>query len=71
MKDVKDDDLEKRWLSVCIYSEMIFGSQELYDLIPEGLLEQDRCNFDSDNIEESRLAYIKGRRDEAYLSLAS
>lgn len=66
MVDVIED--EPRWLSVCFYGEMITDPDERGDYVPEGLLGEDAVCFDVESYDESTLAYIKERLDEAYLA---
>ena len=66
MVDVIDDDPDNRWLSVCFYEEAITDPDERGDMVPGGLFGQDGYCFDIYEYEESDLAYLVQRIDEAY-----
>ncbi|GAU09000.1 hypothetical protein [Desulfoplanes formicivorans] len=66
MIDVIDDDPTQRWLSVCFYAHMINDPDELGEYAPEGLFGEDACCFDIDGYEETLLAYVEKRIDEAW-----
>jgi hypothetical protein len=68
MVDVIEDD--PRWLSVCFYGEMINDPEERADFVPEGLLGEDAMCFDLDAWDETLIAYIEARLDEARKSAA-
>lgn len=69
MIDVIDDDPKQRWLSVCFYGGTITDLDEKGDLIPEGLLGDDGYCFDLVDADESLMAYVRQRIQEAYLTL--
>ncbi|MBW2178414.1 MAG: hypothetical protein JRH03_16020 [Deltaproteobacteria bacterium] len=64
-----DDDPKQRWLSVCFYGDTITDPDEEGDLIPEGLLGDDGYCFDLVDADESLMAYVRQRIQEAYLTL--
>jgi len=66
MIDVIDDDPKERWLSVCFYGDTIKDPDEAGDLIPEGLLGDDGYCFDLDDADETLVAYVRQRIQEAY-----
>lgn len=68
MVDVIEDD--PRWLSICFYGEMITDPEEHGDFVPEGLLGEDAHCFDLESWDESQVAYIEARLDEARESAA-
>lgn len=68
MIDVIDDDPKERWLSVCFYGDTIIDPDEEGDLIPEGLLGDDGYCFDLVDADESLMAYVRQRIQEAYKS---
>jgi Na+-transporting NADH:ubiquinone oxidoreductase subunit NqrF len=63
MVDVIDD--AERWLSICFYNDMISDPDERGDLVPAGLLGEDAICFDLQEQNESLVAYIEDRLDEA------
>lgn len=65
--DIIDDDPQNRWLSVCFYTEMITDPEELGNLVPEGILGVDGYCFDLFEFDESLIAYIKQKVDEAHV----
>ena len=69
MIDVIEDD--PRWLSVCFFGEMVSDPEEKGDMVPEGLLGQDAHCFDLDECDETAVAYVAARLDEAFSSAAS
>ncbi len=69
MIDVIDD--EPRWLSICFYGEMVSDPEEQGDYVPGGLLGEDAICFDVETGDELHFAYVLGRIDEAYRSVAS
>ena len=66
MVDVIDDDPDDRWLSVCFYGEMVTDSDEVGDLVPEGLLGEDGYCFDLYEYDADDMAYLKARLTEAH-----
>ena len=66
MIDVIDDDSKARWLSVCIYGDMIEDPDELGDLIPQGLLGSDGYCFDIIESDEFLKEYVCERIQEAF-----
>ena len=68
MIDVIDDDPKERWLSVCFYGDTIIDPDEEGDLIPEGLLGDDGYCFDLVDADETLMAYVRQRIQEAYKS---
>lgn len=66
MVDVIDDDPSNRWLSVCVYGDMITDPEEKGDFVPGGLLGEDACCFDIEKWDEGFLVYVKKRISEAY-----
>jgi hypothetical protein len=66
MVDVIDDDPKRRWLSVCFYGDMIEDTEEIGDLIPEGLLGSDGYCFDITESNEHLKQYVRRRIQEAY-----
>ena len=68
MVDVIDDTPAERWLSVCFYEDTITDPNVLGDLIPEGLLGADGYCFDISESDDSLVAYVSQRMEEAYAS---
>jgi hypothetical protein len=66
MVDVIDDTPGERWLSVCFYGEMITDPNEMGDLIPQGLLNEDGYCFDVSEYDPDMIQYLKTRLEEAY-----
>ncbi len=66
MIDIVDDDPESRWLSVCFYGDRVTDPREEGDLVPGGLLGEDGHCFDLYENNESIIAYVEQRIDEAY-----
>ena len=66
MIDAISDDPQRRWLSVCFYSNTITDPEERGNLIPEGLLKEDGYCFDVEAWDEQDLRYLERRLDEAY-----
>lgn len=64
MVDVIED--SPRWLSVCSYGEMVSDPDEQGDFVPAGLLGEDAVCFDIDAYDDTVLAYVESRLDEAY-----
>ena len=55
-----------KWLSVCFYADTITDPEQLGNLIPKGLLNEDGYCFDVDTYDEALLSYVGGRIAEAY-----
>ena len=66
MVDVIDDDPHNRWLSVCFYEEKITDPEKAGELVPGRHPRSDGYCFDIIEYEESDLAYLWHRIDEAY-----
>lgn len=66
MVDIIDDDPSERWLSVCFYGDFITDPEENGDFVPEGLLGEDACCFDIEELDETLVQYVEARLDEAY-----
>jgi hypothetical protein len=66
MIDIVDDDPDNRWLSVCFYGDCVTDPDEEGDLVPGGLLGEDGYCFDLYENNESIIAYVEQRIDEAY-----
>ncbi|MBI9082940.1 MAG: hypothetical protein JEZ11_05035 [Desulfobacterales bacterium] len=66
MVDVIDDDPADRWLSVCFYGDTITDPAENGDFVPEGLLGEDACCFDIEELNEPVMGYVEERLDEAH-----
>ena len=66
MVDVIED--TSRWLSVCFYGDMITDPDEKGDFVPGGLLGADAICFDLEEPDETMIAYVKARLDEAWQS---
>ena len=64
--DIIDQDHQNIWLSVCFYADMISDPDDLGNLIPNGLLDEDGHCFDVFEDDEGLMKYIKSRIDEAY-----
>lgn len=64
--DIIDDDPDNRWLSICFYTQMVTDPEKIGNLVPEGILGQDGYCFDLFEFDETLIAYIKQRVDEAY-----
>ena len=64
--DIIDDDPKNRWLSVCFYKDMISDPDEMGEIIPQGLPNEDGYCFDVDQWDKKLLEYLKVRMDEAY-----
>lgn len=69
--DIIDDDPANRWLSICFYTQMVTDPQEIGNLVPEGILGEDGYCFDLFEFDETLIAYIKQKIDEAYLYIAA
>ena len=63
MVDVIED--EPRWLSVCMYQDLVSDPDEEGDFVPGGLLGEDAICFDMETASDTQLAYIRERIDEA------
>lgn len=63
--DVVDDEPENRWLSVCFYADMVDDPDELGDLVPAGLNDQDAICFNLDEDNKAMAAYIQDRLKQA------
>lgn len=66
MVDVIDDDPAERWLSVCFYGDLLTDPEERGDLVPGGLAGDDGYCFDLDEWDDTDVAYIEARLDEAF-----
>jgi len=66
MIDIVDDDPDSRWLSVCFYGDCVTDPKEEGDLVPGGLLGEDGYCFDLYENNESIIAYVEQKIDEAY-----
>ena len=64
--DIIDQDPQNIWLSICFYADMISDPDDLGNLIPNGLLDEDGHCFDVFEDDEGLMKYIKSRIDEAY-----
>jgi len=64
--DIIDDDPDNRWLSICFYTDMITDPDDVGNLVPQGILGEDGYCFDLFEHDESMMAYIEQRMDEAY-----
>ncbi len=64
--DIIDDDPNNRWLSICFFVDMITDPEELGNLVPKGILEEDGYCFDLYESNESMVSYIEQRIDEAH-----
>ena len=54
-----------RWLSICVYREMITDPEEKGDFVPGGLLGEDAVCFDLEERDEALIRYVEARLDEA------
>lgn len=66
MVDIIDDDPADRWLSVCFYGDIITDPADSGDFVPEGLLGEDACCFDIEELSEPAMRYVEDRLDEAH-----
>ena len=57
---------EPRWLSVCFYHDMVTDPKEHGDFLPKGLMEEDAVCFHLSAYDETLLAYLESRMDEAH-----
>ncbi len=64
--DIIDDDPDNRWLSICFYTQMVTDPKAIGNLVPEGILGEDGYCFDLFEFDETLIAYVKQRVDEAY-----
>ena len=64
--DIIDQDPQNIWLSVCFYADLISDPDDLGNLIPNGLLDEDGYCFDVFEEDEELMEYIESRIDEAY-----
>lgn len=64
--DIIDDDPEARWLSVCFYADLVTDEEGRGDVVPGGLLGEDACCFDVDEITPDTEAFLLDRLREAY-----
>ena len=69
--DIIDDDPANRWLSICFYTQMITDPEEIGNLVPEGILGEDGYCFDLFEFDETLIAYVKQKLDEAYAYLTN
>lgn len=63
MVDVIEE--QPRWLSVCFYEQMVSDPDSRGDRVPGGLLGEDGICFDAESYDESLLAYLCERINEA------
>jgi hypothetical protein len=70
MVDVIDDDPADRWLSVCFYGDMVTDPEESGDFVPGGLLGEDACCFDVEELDDSVMRYVEARLEEAHTNAA-
>lgn len=64
--DIVEEFEAEPWLSVCFYADTVSDPEDLGNLIPNGLLEEDGYCFDVDCYDERLLRYIEARIKEAY-----
>jgi len=64
--DIIDQDPQNIWLSVCFYADMITDPDDLGNLIPKGLLEEDGYCFDVFEEDNALMDYLKIRIEEAH-----
>jgi len=69
--DIIDDDPDNRWLSICFYTQMVTDPEEIGNLVPEGILGEDGYCFDLFEFDETLIAYIKQKVDEAHTYVGS
>jgi hypothetical protein len=69
--DIIDDDPANRWLSICFYTQMVTDPEAIGNLVPEGILGEDGYCFDLFEFDETLIAYIKQKIDEAYTFVRS
>ncbi|MBQ7456670.1 MAG: hypothetical protein IJS54_03575 [Desulfovibrio sp.] len=63
--DVIDDDTPAtRWLSVCMYADMVTDPEEQGDFVPQGLGGEDALCFTLDEENPKQCAYIAARLTE-------
>lgn len=65
MVDIIDDDPDNRWLSVCLYDDLVSDPEGLGDFVPQGLLGEDARCFDLDEADVDTVAYVAARIREA------
>lgn len=68
--DIIDDDPDNRWLSICFYTQMVTDPEEIGNLVPEGILGEDGYCFDLFEFDETLIAYVKQKVDEAYVYIS-
>ncbi len=68
MVDVIDED--PRWISICLYKEMINDPEERGEFAPGGLLGEDAVCFDVAAWDDEVIRYVEARLDEAHQSAA-
>lgn len=56
--DIIDDEPEARWISMCMYADLVIDPERKGDLIPKGLNHQDAVCFDIDEANENTSAYL-------------
>lgn len=56
--DVIDDEPEARWLSICMYADLVDDPKDLADPIPGGLDGNDAMCFDLDEDAEDTITYV-------------
>ena len=66
--DIVEEAQGNRWLSVCFYADAVSDPDDIGNLIPKGLLEEDGYCFDVDSYDEILLSYLEARIREAYAS---
>ena len=64
--DVIDDDPENRWLSVCFYDGTVSDTEQLGNLIPQGILGDDGYCFDVNEKDEPLTLFLGQKIDEAF-----
>ncbi len=64
--DVVEEAGGERWLSVCFYGDEVTDPEEMGNLIPKGLLEEDGYCFDVDGYDAGQIKYLRARIEEAY-----
>lgn len=70
MIDVIDDDPADRWLSVCFYEDMINDPEARGEVIPGGLAGSDGYCFDVASVDDTTIAYLQARLEDAWRSAA-
>jgi hypothetical protein len=62
--DIIDDDPDARWLSVCLYADLVSDPDGRGDMVPGGLTGDDACCFDIDSPGDME-KYVLARLKEA------